>query len=35
MLTFYANRAGKNLSVRQRKNLEAAKDKLREIFGRA
>ena len=35
MLTFYANRAGKNLSVRQRKKLEAAKDKLREIFGRA
>jgi hypothetical protein len=35
MLTFYTNRAGKNLSARQRKTLEAAKDKLREIFGRA
>jgi hypothetical protein len=35
MLTFYTNRAGKNLSAKQRKTLEAAKDKLREIFGRA
>jgi hypothetical protein len=34
MLTFYANRAGKNLSPRRRKTLEAAKTKLREIFGR-
>jgi hypothetical protein len=35
MLTFYANRAGKNLSASERRKLEAAKGKLREIFGRA
>jgi hypothetical protein len=35
MLTFYANRAGKNLSASQRRKLEEAKGKLREIFGRA
>ncbi|MCC6470669.1 MAG: DUF3175 domain-containing protein [Alphaproteobacteria bacterium] len=34
MLTFYINRAGKNLSTRQRNRLEAAKRKLREAFGR-
>jgi hypothetical protein len=34
MLTFYINRAGKNLDERQRVTLEAAKDDLREIFGR-
>jgi hypothetical protein len=34
MLTFYINRAGKNLSARRRKTLEAAKDKLRHAFGR-
>ena len=34
MLTFYINRAGKNLSDRQRRTLEAAKSKLREAFGR-
>jgi Protein of unknown function (DUF3175) len=34
MLTFYINRAGKNLSATQRKKLEAAKDKLREEFGK-
>lgn len=34
MLTFYINRAGKNLSAGQRRTLEAAKDKLREAFGR-
>jgi hypothetical protein len=34
MLTFYVNRAGKNLSVRQRKTLEAAKRELRRAFGR-
>jgi hypothetical protein len=32
MLTFYINRAGKNLSAEQRRKLEAAKDKLRELF---
>ena len=34
MLTFYINRAGKNLSARQKKVLERAKDELREVFGR-
>ena len=34
MLTFYINRAGKNLSTRQKKVLERAKDELREVFGR-
>jgi hypothetical protein len=34
MLTFYINRAGKNLSVRRRKTLEAAKTELRHAFGR-
>jgi hypothetical protein len=35
MLTFYINRAGKNLSKADRNRLEAAKDELREAFGRA
>jgi hypothetical protein len=35
MLTFYINRAGKNLSARQRKVLEDAKDVLRAEFGPA
>jgi hypothetical protein len=34
MLTFYVNRAGKNLSASQRRTLEAAKSKLRKAFGR-
>lgn len=34
MLTFYMNRAGTNLSDRQRKVLEDAKDELRHVFGR-
>jgi hypothetical protein len=33
MLTFYINRAGKNLSPHQRKILEDAKDVLRAEFG--
>lgn len=33
MLTFYINRAGKNLSKKQRKILEEAKDALRAEFG--
>lgn len=33
MLTFYINRAGKNLSAKQRKVLEEAKDVLRAEFG--
>lgn len=33
MLTFYINRAGKNLSAERRKVLEDAKDVLRDEFG--
>jgi hypothetical protein len=35
MLTFYINRAGKNLSAGQRKTLQRAKLELRKQFGRA
>lgn len=34
MLTFYINRAGKNLPERQKRVLEEAKDELRALFGR-
>jgi hypothetical protein len=34
MLTFYINRAGKNLPDSRRRVLEAAKSELREAFGR-
>ena len=34
MLTFYINRAGKQLSPEQKNRLEAAKDELRVLFGR-
>ena len=34
MLTFYINRAGSQLPAVQRRRLEAAKDELRELFGR-
>lgn len=34
MLTFYINRAGKNLGAAQKKVLEKAKDELRIAFGR-
>jgi hypothetical protein len=34
MLTFYVNRAGKQLSKTQRARLEAAKDELRDLYGR-
>jgi hypothetical protein len=34
MLNFYINRAGRNLPAEQRARLEAAKDELRELFGR-
>jgi Protein of unknown function (DUF3175) len=34
MLTFYINRAGKQLSRRQRRTLENAKDELRDLYGR-
>jgi Protein of unknown function (DUF3175) len=35
MLTFYINRAGRNLSTSDRARLEAAKRELRALFGRA
>jgi len=34
MLTFYINRAGKNLPAAQRRNLMKAKEELRKRFGR-
>jgi hypothetical protein len=34
MLTFYINRAGSQLPARQRARLEAAKDEIRDLFGR-
>ena len=34
MLSFYINRAGKNLSKTRKRILERAKDELREVFGR-
>ena len=34
MLTFYINRAGKDLPDARRKVLEQAKDELRKAFGR-
>jgi len=34
MLTFYINRAGRDLDDTQRKVLERAKDELRELFGK-
>ena len=34
MLTFYINRAGKNLPKKQLEVLEAAKDELRAAYGR-
>ncbi|WP_066589684.1 DUF3175 domain-containing protein [Sphingomonas pruni] len=34
MLTFYINRAGKDLSPKQKKVLEKAKEELRAAFGR-
>ncbi len=35
MLTFYLNRAGRNLPAGRRAVLERAKDELRKAFGRA
>jgi hypothetical protein len=35
MLTFYINRAGRQLGKKQRARLEAAKDELRDLFGKA
>jgi len=34
MLTFYMNRAGKNLTGEQRARLEQAKQELRRLFGK-
>jgi Protein of unknown function (DUF3175) len=34
MLTFYINRAGKNLPATRKKTLMRAKDELRKQFGR-
>ena len=34
MLTFYINRAGKNLPKSRRERLEAAKNELRRLFGK-
>lgn len=34
MLNFYENRAGKNLTKKQKAPLEKAKNKLRKLFGR-
>ena len=35
MLTFYLNRAGKNLPASRRKLLDRAKDELKVQFGKA
>lgn len=35
MLVFYVNRAGRSLGQKQRRVLEAAKDELRRLYGRA
>ena len=34
MLTFYINRAGKNLSKERKARLEQAKDELRDLYGK-
>jgi|SRR5690348_4156157 Protein of unknown function (DUF3175) len=34
MLTFYINRAGKNLPARRLRTLKNAKDELRKLFGK-
>jgi translation initiation factor 2 alpha subunit (eIF-2alpha) len=34
MLTFYINRAGKNLSKKRKERLEKAKDELRDLYGK-
>jgi uncharacterized protein DUF3175 len=35
MLTFYINRAGRNLPSSELRKLRAAKDELRKLFDRA
>ena len=34
ILTFYINRAGRNLPDKQRRRLEMAKDELRKLYGK-
>ncbi|HKP58565.1 MAG TPA: DUF3175 domain-containing protein [Polyangiales bacterium] len=34
MLTFYENRAGRNLSPRQKQKIDRAKEELRKLFDR-
>lgn len=34
MLNFYINRAGRNLSAEQKRNLNQAKTELKNLFGR-
>jgi hypothetical protein len=34
MLTFYENRAGRNLSLERKQAIHQAKDELRKLFGR-
>jgi hypothetical protein len=34
MLTFYENRAGRNLTAAKRRKLREAKDELRELYHR-
>jgi hypothetical protein len=34
MLVFHINRGGRNIADAQKKRLEAAKDELRDLFGR-
>jgi hypothetical protein len=34
MLVFYANRGGKNLSLAERRKLDAAKRELRKLYGK-
>ncbi len=34
MLTFYINRAGRNLPKQRRQRLEAAKDELHDLYGK-
>ena len=35
MLSFYINRGGRNLAPERRRTLQAAKDELRRLYGRA
>jgi len=35
MLSFYINRAGRTLAAGRRRTLQAAKDELRRLYGRA